>query len=86
MFRARGFTLQKTAIRSFALSIPHSFPVVRSKGNENVCTCRKLWNPSTGCGFPTAAELEYCTFSPFGGFFPAADSYLYNLGITRSNL
>ncbi len=40
-----------------------------------------LWNPCFGCGFPTAAELQYCTFSPFRGIFQASNSYLYNLGI-----
>lgn len=40
-----------------------------------------LWNPCFGCGFPTVAELQYCTFSPLRGLFGAANSYLYNLGI-----
>lgn len=40
-----------------------------------------LWNPCFGCGFPTMAELQYCTFSPFRGIFQAANPYLYNLGI-----
>ncbi|MBA3994684.1 MAG: hypothetical protein C0469_14295 [Cyanobacteria bacterium DS2.3.42] len=40
-----------------------------------------LWNPCFGCGFPTFAELQYCTFSPFRGIFQASNSYLYNLGI-----
>lgn len=40
-----------------------------------------LWNPCFGCGFPTMAELQYCTFSPFRGIFQASNSYLYNLGI-----
>ncbi len=40
-----------------------------------------LWNPCFGCGFPTIAELQYCTFSPFRGLFGASNNYLYNLGI-----
>ena len=40
-----------------------------------------LWNPCFGCGFPTVAELQYCTFSPLRGIFQATHPYLYNLGI-----
>ncbi|MCC7529811.1 MAG: YfhO family protein [Candidatus Melainabacteria bacterium] len=40
-----------------------------------------LWNPCFGCGFPTFAELQYCTFSPLRGLFGASNPYMYNLGI-----
>lgn len=45
-----------------------------------------LWNPCFGCGFPTLAELQYCTFSPFRGVFQATNPYLYNLGIAVKSL
>ncbi len=40
-----------------------------------------MWNPCFGCGFPTIAELQYCTFSPLRGIFGASNQYIYNLGI-----